>query len=335
MLLSQFVSLVVPAYNAGKRIEPTLLSIAAQDYKNMEIIVVDDGSSDDTCDVAESVLTRSGREFSVVKHETNMGVSVARNTGLDSASGDYVIFFDADDLADHNFVSVLVNTVTKNDSDMAFCGYRNRFEKTGEERIVPVSLDSSRSYSTEDLTAMYIFKKIKPAIWSTIFKLSFLREMGLKFTVSCRYGEDTEFLTKAFSRCGSINFSAECHYIYVHHENMTSKTTLQAPDKHLRRYTDNAEATYRAALYLAEHAGSPKVRGIAMNFMLAEGFIKTLNVASMRRDEAQFRRMLDEPETRRALLASRWYFFQKPGLFMKAALLLFAPGVYFRMRSKP
>jgi len=158
---------------------------------------------------------------------------------------------------------------------------------------------------------------------------------ALEFIADCRFGEDTEFLTKAFARCISINFSTGCHYIYVRHGEAASKATLQTPDKYLRRYADNAEATYRAALYLAEHANSPKVRDIAMNFMLAEGLIKTINVAAMRRDESQFYRMLNEPETRRALFASRWYVFKKPGLFMKAAFLLIAPRVYFRMRSKP
>jgi len=114
-----------------------------------------------------------------------------------------------------------------------------------------------------------------------------------------------------------------------------SKASLQAPDKYLLRYAHNAEATYRAARYLAEHADSPKVRDIARNFMLAEGFIKTLNVAAMRRDREKFYRMLDEPETRHALFASSRYFFKKPEVFLKAAFLLIAPQVYFQTRSKP
>ena len=329
------MSLVVPAYNAGKRIESTLLSIAAQDYKNIEIIVVDDGSSDDTCNVAEGVLARSGREFRVIKHEANMGVSVARNTGLDSASGDYVIFFDADDLADSNFVSVLFEAVTKNDSDVAFCGYRIRFESTSKERASPVGLKQLRQYSAEELTVMYILTQIKLSICSVIFKASFLKAAGLNFIPGCIFGEDTEFLTKAFSRCSSINFSTGCHYIYVRHEDAISNTTLQTQDRYLRRYSDNAEAICRAARYLMEHANSPKVCDIARNFMLAEGVIKTLNVAAMRRDEEAFYQTLREEETRRALLASSRYFFKKPEVFLKAAYLLVAPRMYFRRRSKP
>jgi len=182
---------------------------------------------------------------------------------------------------------------------------------------------------------MYILTQIKPSICTTIFKTSFLKTAGLEFNTGCGFGEDTEFLTKALSRCSSINFAAGCHYTYVHHDSMTSKTTRQTSDKYLRRYADNAEAICRAARYLAEHAKSPKVRDVAMNFMLAEGLIKTLNVAAMRHDEADFYRILYEPETRRALLTSRRHFFQKPEVFIKAAFLLVAPRLYFRSRSKP
>ena len=333
--MSKLVSIVVPAYNAAKRIKSTLLSIAAQDYENIEIIVVDDGSSDGTGDLAENVLRRSGRDYRIIKHESNMGVSAARNSGFGSTKGDYVIFFDADDMADPNFVSVLLDAVTKNDSDAAFCGYRIRLENTGKEPMVPIELDSSRHYSAEALTAMYIFKRIRPGIWSTIFKTKFLKTTGLEFTAGCMVGEDTEFLTNAFSRCGSIGFSTACHYIYVQHEDMVSKTTRQTPDQSIRRYADDAGAVCRAAQYLAEHAESPKVRDIAMNFMLADGLIKTLNVAARQRDQEKFCRLVHVPETRRALMASLLVSLpRKLDIFIKAATLLLFPRLYFTIRSK-
>lgn len=332
--MSPLVSIVVPAYNAAKRIESTLLSITAQDYRDIEIIVVDDASSDGTGDVAKNVLTRSGRVFRILKHDSNMGESAARNTGLQFVSGDYVVFFDADDMADPNFVSVLIEAITENDSDAAFCGYRNRFEDTGEERTVPIRLDPSRRHSAEELIVMHIFKRIRPSICTTIFKTSFLKTAGLEFTVGCHVGADTEFLTKALSRCGSINFSTGCHYIYVQHEDMVSRTMRQTPDKILRRYTYITEAVCRTARYLAKHAESPKVRGIAMNFMLADGFIRTLNVAAMRNDETEFYLTLYAPEARRALTASLRYIFQKPEVFLKASSLLIVPWTYFRIRSK-
>jgi hypothetical protein len=181
---------------------------------------------------------------------------------------------------------------------------------------------------------MYIFSRIRPAICSTIFKTDFLKETGMEFTAGCHFGEDVEFLTKAFSICKKIGFSTKCSYIYVHHNDMTLMTSASTKDRFIRRYADNAAAVYRAARYLAERSPSPKLRDIAMSFMMAEGLIKTLNAAAMRQDETEFYRILREAETRRALKASRRYFLQKPEVFIKAACLLIAPGAYFRRRSK-
>jgi glycosyltransferase involved in cell wall biosynthesis len=309
--------------------------MAAQDYEDIEIIVVDDGSSDGTGELAENVLKRSAREFRVIKHEANMGESVARNSGLGSARGDYVMFFDADDIADPNLVSALLEAAAQDDSDAAICGYRVRYEDTGKERTIPVGLDGSRSrkYSAEELTVMFIFKQMQPAL-SALFKTSFLKTEGLEFTAGSVVGGDGEFLTKDFSRCGSINFTTGCHYIYVQHEDMTSITTRQTPEKSLSRYIHVTEAVCRAARYLAERAESPKVRDVAMNFMLADGLIRTMNVAARQHDKAKFYQTLHAPETRRALIASLRYLLRKPEVSIKAATLLTAPRLYFWMRSK-
>lgn len=325
---------MVPAYNAAKRIGRTLSSIVSQDHGAIEIIVVDDGSSDGTGETARDLLSNSGRDFRIIAHETNLGVSAARNSGLGSASGDYMIFFDADDIADPDYVSALLGAITENDGDAAFCGYRDRFEETGEEREIPIGLDPSRQYSAEELTVMFVFGKFKLAIGSAIFKKKFLDESGLKFAVGCSFGEDEEFLIKALSQCKKIGISAKCPYIYVHHNDMAIVTSVSTKDKFIRRRVDGAASICRAARYLAEHSGSPRVRDIAVNFIMAEGLIKTLTAAAMRNDAEEFYRKLYEPETRRALIASRRYLLQKPDVFVKAASMLIAPRTYFRIKSK-
>jgi hypothetical protein len=166
-----------------------------------------------------------------------------------------------------------------------------------------------------------------------MFKTSFLRAAGLEFIAGCWVGEDTEFLAKALSRCGSISFSTGSHYVYVQHSEMTMKTTRSTKEKTLARYACGTESICRAARYIAEHAKSRKVRDVARNYMLAEGLINTLNVAARRHDETEFRRVLHDTETKRALTASLRYVFRKPEVFFKAAILLIAPRTYFRMRS--
>ena len=101
------VSIIIPTYNGENRIAKTLESIIAQDYGNLEIIVVDDVSTDDTVSTAKNILEKSGRKFMIIQRTVNGRQSASRNTGLDAANGKYIIFFDHDDLADKNFVSLL------------------------------------------------------------------------------------------------------------------------------------------------------------------------------------------------------------------------------------
>jgi hypothetical protein len=333
-LLPKLVSVVVPAYNAANRIGSALKSIMAQDHAPIEIVVVDDASSDCTADMASGILG-GGRQFKILRHGKNMGVSAARNTGMKAAEGDYVIFFDADDEADLDFVSVLYETITKNDCDIAFCGYRNRFEPTGEERAIAVRLDPSRRYTGEEITSMRIFKQIETAIWSTIFRRGFLDETGIEFAVGCQFGEDVEFLVKAFSLVSFVDFSTRCPYIYVHHDGMASKASDGTEENALLRYAGNAEAIVRTARYLKEHSPSQKVRDIADSLLLPEGLIKMLNVAARQNDVARFFQTLNAPETRRALMSSRKHLARKPEVFAKAAFLMIAPHIYFRRQSRP
>ena len=113
------VSVIVPTYNNESKIFDTIKSIIAQDYPNIEIIVVNDASSDATESVARNALKDCGREFSIIEHKENRGVSAARNTGLDAARGEYVWFCDGDDLAERELVSTLMTLVMKHDCDAA------------------------------------------------------------------------------------------------------------------------------------------------------------------------------------------------------------------------
>ena len=81
------VSVIIPAYNTASRIKFTLNSVINQDYENLEIIFVDDFSSDDTLSIAKNILEHSGRRFKIINHAKNLGVAAARNNGLDAASG--------------------------------------------------------------------------------------------------------------------------------------------------------------------------------------------------------------------------------------------------------
>ena len=116
------ISIVIPIYNAEKYLEECLNSIKSQTYKNFEVIMVNDGSKDDSETICMNFL-RSDSRFRYLK-KANGGVSSARNLGLDNVKGDYITFIDADDWVDENYLDLLITTVKKNHSDIVVSSYK-------------------------------------------------------------------------------------------------------------------------------------------------------------------------------------------------------------------
>ena len=112
------VSVIVPIYNVEKYIGKCILSIIEQTYKNIEIILVDDGSLDDSGNIADEYATRDNR-IKVI-HKANAGVSAARNSGLDAATGDFVCFSDGDDYVMPNYVEHLLKLCLTYHADVAY-----------------------------------------------------------------------------------------------------------------------------------------------------------------------------------------------------------------------
>ena len=268
------VSVVVPAYNAETRIAYSLKSIIAQDYPNMEIIVVNDASTDATEHAARCVLEDGGRPFSIITHKKNSGETASRNTGMDAMKGEFVWFIDADDMAENNLVSTLYNVIEEYKCDLSFCGLKDRFEDGRPDILVPVKLDDSGIYTGEDLVLLRVFHKIAPHVCGTLFRKSFLNETGLRFHEGCTAGGDVEFQLKAFCRAGKAALTSDCLYIYVHHAGMGSIRDNDNKEKQIRRYRDNTGAQLRTAQYLSEHAPSEKIKDLADNYLMPQVLIR-------------------------------------------------------------
>ena len=119
------ISIIIPAYNIAPYLPRCLDSVLEQTYTNLEIIVVDDGSKDDTRAVIEEYAERDNRIVPVYKENT--GVSDTRNKGLDVATGDYIGFIDGDDYIEKNMYEVLMSNAIKYNADISHCGYKLKF----------------------------------------------------------------------------------------------------------------------------------------------------------------------------------------------------------------
>ena len=126
------VSIIIPVYNLESKIEQSLHSIIGQTFSDMEIVIVDDASDDNSLAEALGILRDSGKLYKIIKHEKNLGVSTSRNDGLRVSEGEYVVFVDGDDMLEKDFVSVLYAALDSSHGDYAACGYQVLESRTAE-----------------------------------------------------------------------------------------------------------------------------------------------------------------------------------------------------------
>lgn len=326
------ISVVVPAYNAETRIAYSLKSIIAQDYPNIEIIVVNDASTDATEITARQILENGGRPFTIITHKKNSGETASRNTGMDAMKGEFVWFIDADDMAEKNLVSTLHALIEKYKCDLSFCGLRDWFEDGRPDGLVPVKLSGAPIRNGGELVWLRVFRNISPHVCGMLFPRKFLRETGLRFHEGCTAGGDVEFQLKALCRTGKAAFTSECLYIYAHHAAMGSIQDNNSKEKQVRRYRDHTGAEIRTAQYLSDHAPSEKIKDLADHFLMPQALIRRLTESAKINDRAEFNTLLSDKTIRKTLGTSKKYFFQKPEVYLKAFALLHFPNLYYRMR---
>lgn len=133
------LSVIIPAYNVEKYIEKCIESVINQSYKNLEIIIINDGSTDHTDELCKKYIDKDARIKYISKE--NEGLSEARNTGLRYATGDYVTFLDSDDYFDLNYASIMMKEILDDDLDMVSCNSRSFNDYDGKEYPIPIKIN--------------------------------------------------------------------------------------------------------------------------------------------------------------------------------------------------
>lgn len=217
------VSIIIPVFNSEQYIERAMKSVLNQTYKNIELIVVNDGSTDHTKDT----ILKVKREDSRIKYfeNTNSGVSVARNIGLNNATGKYVGFVDADDYIDKNMIDLLVNTAEKYTCDIVSC----IFERVYSDRVVPEKTKIRQGHYNKKDFANIIYpqlfgsKHIKTQlplnIVTKLFKREIIEENSIRFETDLKFGEDLLFTQEFLLYSNTFYFfTKEKLYKYTYNE---------------------------------------------------------------------------------------------------------------------
>ena len=206
MLTDTLISVIIPMYNVEKYLEECILSIEKQKNVNLEIIAVDDGSTDKTLMIAK----RMKKQFSNFRlySKTNGGQASARNYGYERAGGEYVSFIDADDVTADNMLSTLLSKMANYELDIAVCGYQD-FTSKGYGREYRTKADENHIYNGRD------FYNLKPSLspCDKLYKKSYLDSINFKCTEG-HYAEDVFDTTYALIQANRIMYIDKCMYFY-------------------------------------------------------------------------------------------------------------------------
>ena len=233
------ISVIIPVYNAENYLEQCLNSIKNQTYKNFEVIIVNDGSKDNTEVICKRFLEDDSR-FRYFSKE-NGGVSSARNFGLDNANGHYITFIDGDDWVEHNHLEILIKSITENNSDIAICSYKEFDNNIDTYYTIVYTKQEKNLLNFEKMNRddfLIIFPKlmsINVCFNNAVAKL-FRKELvtNLRFDTSIKYGEDLDFYFSLYLNVESISYVDELTYVYrIHGDSTTSNFNQEYAEQEL------------------------------------------------------------------------------------------------------
>lgn len=201
------MSIIVPIYNAENYLNECISSIINQTYRNIEVLLIEDGSTDASLDICKEWSKRDSRIK--VWHQKNKGVSGARNKGLEIASGNYILFVDADDYVDENYVRSLYEKQAL--ADIVICGYC----KVNSENKTSVLLQKDGFLGREDVFFHTVCTNvIHGACWNKMFRASVLRKNSIIFRENIAIGEDLVFVTEYLQYCSTCYYINRALYFY-------------------------------------------------------------------------------------------------------------------------
>lgn len=203
------ISIIVPAYNVEAEIRRCVNSLTGQTYPNIEIVVVDDGSADDTAKVLGQ-LAREDPRVMVIRQE-NKGAAQARETGIRAATGDYLMFCDSDDYYEKNACEVLLRTLNQNDADVAVGSYIKHDKE--QLRRHGISGEPIRLDRTEAIENLLLGRRFTGSLCAKIYRRSLFA--NLEIPVQVRFNEDILMLYFLLKKACGLAVTASVVYHYV------------------------------------------------------------------------------------------------------------------------
>jgi len=206
-MLSPKISVIIPVYNAEKTVGNILEKLISQNYKNIEIIAVNDGSKDDSWKILQKFAKKDKRIITI--NQKNAGASAARNVGIEKAAGDFITFIDSDDDISDQLILTLAKQIKKN-MDFIMCG----MSINGKEIVAPDTFIKNKKLITQYVLKSLLVKNLFYGPCCKLFLRSIILDNKIRFPEEIKYGEDTIFVLNYLSRVSTILIINQSLYMY-------------------------------------------------------------------------------------------------------------------------
>lgn len=240
------VSVIVPVFNTEKYLQRCIDSLLAQTYKNLEFIFVDDGSPDNSSSILKEAELRNERIRCIF--QSNKGLSGARNTGMKTARGEFLLFCDSDDTVEPDWAARLLEVAQKHPKSLVSCGICHIYDR---------SQSSSLSFVQEgEFAKKQYYELIRPGMMGSvcikIFRRSIIERNRLSFDETVKYAEDVVFTLDYLNYVESIYIIEDALYDYYHYDKDTHSTITQNITYPQMRHIFDKRLPYIGREYLSD-----------------------------------------------------------------------------------
>lgn len=238
----ELITIIIPIYNAEKSIEKCVNSIINQKYRNIEILLINDGSKDKSLDICKFLKGRDNRIILIDKE--NEKVSKTRNRGIQEAKGKYIMFVDSDDYINEDMIKKMVKGIEEFDICTCNYNYVDNNKEIVRSKLSSFSTDESNRY-IEMLQRDFLFNPL----WNKIYKTKIIKENNIKFEPNIQVGEDYLFNINYMKHTKNANYIATPMYNYVIQYNSLSKRFIERSIKEEMKIPRNLKKYYEEQKY--------------------------------------------------------------------------------------
>lgn len=337
------VSIVIPVYNAENYIENCIKSILRQTYEEWELVLIDNGSTDGSLEICQKFAREDDRIF-VFHQFQNKGVSVARNLGIEKATGDFLTFIDADDWIKEDYLEYLVRLQKKQDAKMVICGYEKAYE-TGNEKLKKGKsqkadrkkteiTDSNETherkqklryklYTVKEYLERYLLEG-NTHCWGVLYEYDLLEEV--KFPVGMSIGEDLLFLIDAAKKAEKIVVTDYQGYYYFINQSGVMKKQFTPS------YMDQITCWQKAYEKIVEIC--PKLKDKVESILMVSALLVVGKLSELEKTEQQ--KYTEQLESCLELVRKyeknkETYQYLPDGYFVKVKMFSYLPSLYLSL----